>query len=78
MRTLVRSFLLKEVHGWDHESALVAYLERCPNVRQQLGFKTVPDQSTLWRTWHQRFPTILQETIQKGARAILIKAAPER
>jgi len=77
MRTLVRSFLLKEVHGWDHESALVAYLERSPNVRQQLGFETVPDQSTLWRTWHRRFPTILQETIQKGSRAILIKAEDE-
>ena len=77
MRTLVRSFLLKEVHGWEHESALVAYLERKPNVRQQLGFETVPDQSTLWRTWHRRFPTIHRETIQKGARAILIKAEDE-
>jgi len=77
MGTLVRSFLLKEVHGWEHESALVAYLERYPNVRQKLGFETVPDQSTLWRTWHRRFPTTLQETIQKGARAILIKAEDE-
>lgn len=77
MRTLVRSFLLKEVHGWDHESALIAYIERNPNVRQQLGFETIPDQSTLWRTWHRRFPTTLQETVQKGARAILIKAEDE-
>jgi IS4 transposase len=77
MRTLVRLFLLKEVHGWKHETSLVEYLELYPNVRQQLDFETVPDQSTLWRTWHRRFPTTLQETIQKGARAILIKAEDE-
>jgi IS4 transposase len=77
MRTLVRTFLLKEVHGWEHESALVAYLECHPNVRQKIGFGTVPDQSTLWRTWHRRFPTTLQKTIQKGSRAILIKAEDE-
>jgi len=77
MRTLVRLFLLKEVYGWEHETSLVEYLERYPNVWQQLGFETVPDQSTLWRTWHRRFPTALRETIQKGARAILIKAEDE-
>ena len=77
MRTLVRLFLLKEVHGWEHETSLIEYLEHSPKVRQKLGCETVPDQSTLWRTWHRRFPTTLQETIQKGARAILIKAEDE-
>ncbi len=77
MRTLVRLSLLKEVHGWEHETSLVEYLERYPNVRQQIDFETVPDQSTLWRTWHRRLPTTLRETIQKGARAILIKAEDE-
>ena len=41
---------------------------------RQLGFETVPDQSTLWRTWHRRFSTDLQETIQECARTILVQA----
>jgi len=34
----------------------------------------MPDQSTLWRSWHQRFTTELRETIETAARTILIKA----
>ncbi len=36
--------------------------------------ETVPDQSTLWRSWHERFTTKLRETIETAARIILIKA----
>ncbi|WP_144240129.1 transposase [Haladaptatus cibarius] len=70
MTTLVRAFLLKEVYGWEHETALIEYLKQNPSIRQRLGFSVVLDQSTLWRTWHQRFPTDLQETILEGARII--------
>lgn len=75
MEPLFRTFLLKELHGWTHETALVDYLQETPRVRQQLGFESLPDQSTLWRTWHQRFTAYLRETIQTAARTILIKAA---
>jgi len=34
----------------------------------------VPDRSTLWRSWHERFSIELRETVQKAARTILIKA----
>jgi len=34
----------------------------------------VPDQSTLWRSWNERFTRELRETVQKAARTILIKA----
>ncbi len=34
----------------------------------------VPDQSTLWRSWHQRFTTDLCETVETAARTILINA----
>jgi hypothetical protein len=34
----------------------------------------VPDQSTLWRSWHHRFTTELQDTVETAARTILIKA----
>ncbi len=77
MCMLTRIFLLKEAYGWDHETALLKHLKRRPMIRQQLGFETPPDQSTLWRTWHCRFSPDLQETIKKSARLILINANRE-
>ena len=73
MEQLVRVFLLKELHGWEHESVLAANLDRRSSVRKHLGSESVPDQSTLWRTWHQRFEPDLRETIQTAARSILIQ-----
>ena len=66
--------MLKELHGWEHESALVEYLHWRSSVRKRLGFESVPDQSTLWRTWYHRFVPDLRETIQTAARTILIQA----
>ncbi|WP_092664785.1 transposase [Halorientalis persicus] len=74
METLFRLFLLKECHGWDHETALVEYLCQHPDLCEQIGLNSVPDQSTLWRSWHQRFTTELQDTVETAARTILIKA----
>jgi len=53
METLFRVFVLKELHGWDYETALVEYLGRHPALCEHLGLETVPDQSTLWRSWHE-------------------------
>jgi len=74
MDTLFRIFILKEFHGWSHETALVRYLIHRPELCEQLGFETVPDQSTLWRSWHERFTADLRETVETAARTILIKA----
>jgi len=74
MEALFRVFVLKELHGWDHETALVEYLERRPALCDQLDLETVPDQSTLWRSWHERFSDGLRETVLMAARTILIKA----
>ncbi|MBB6647764.1 transposase [Halobellus ruber] len=74
MDTLFRVFVLKELHGWEHETALVDYLGTRPELCEQLGFETIPDQSTLWRSWHERFTTDLRETVETAARTILIKA----
>jgi len=38
------------------------------------GLETVPEQSTLWRSWHTRFTNTLRKTVKKAARTILIKA----
>ena len=74
METLFRLFLLKECHGWDHETALVEYLTQHPDFREQIGLESVPNQSTLWRSWHHRFTADLQDIIRTAARTILIKA----
>lgn len=74
MITLFRVFVLKELHGWDHETALVEYLKHCPKLCEQLDFEAIPDQSTLWRSWHERFTVDLRETVEMAARTVLIKA----
>jgi hypothetical protein len=74
MDALFRVFLHRELHGWAHETALIEYLERCQERREQLGVESVPDQSTLWRSWHKRFTTEFRETVQNATRTILIKA----
>ncbi|RLM89149.1 transposase [Haloarcula sp. Atlit-7R] len=74
MAQLFRLFLLKELHGWTHETALLTYLTHRPELCEQLGIETVPDQSTLWRSWHNRFTAELRETVEAAARTILIKA----
>ena len=73
MGTLFRIFVLKECHGWSHEPALVKYFYHRPELCKQLNLGTVLDQSTLWRSWHQRFSPELRETVQSAARTILIK-----
>jgi len=77
MEILFRLFLLKECHGWDHETALVEYLTQHPDFCEQMGLESVPNQSTLWRSWHKRFTPDLQDTVETAARTILIKAQNE-
>ena len=74
METLFRLFLLKECHGWNHETALIKYLTKHPELCERIGLESVPDQSTLWRSWHHRFTTEFQDTVETAARTILIKA----
>ncbi|UHQ98181.1 transposase (plasmid) [Natrinema zhouii] len=74
METLFRLFLLKECHGWDHETALVEYLTQHPDFCEQISLDSVPNQSTLWRSWHHRFTAGLQDTVETAAQTILIKA----
>jgi hypothetical protein len=52
----------------------LTFLRQRPEPRCELGFERMPDQSTLWRSWHQRFTTELRGTVETAARTILIKA----
>jgi hypothetical protein len=74
MAQLMRVFLLKQLHGWNHETTLVEYLQQHSTLRRELGFESVPDQSTLWRSWRYRFTVDLRETVETVVRMILIKA----
>lgn len=74
MDSLFRVFVLKECHRWDHETALVNHLNCHPNLCEGLGLETIPNQSTLWRSWHTRFTANLRETVETAARTILINA----
>lgn len=76
METLFRLFLLKECHGWDHETALVEYLSQYPDLCEQLDLEGVPDQSTLWRSWHRRFTSGLRDTVETAARNDLCRRVP--
>ncbi|ELY69603.1 transposase (TCE33) [Natrinema pellirubrum DSM 15624] len=74
MDTLFRVFVLKELHKWDHETVLVEFLDCHPGLHEQLGLDSIPTQSTLWRSWHERFTAELRETVETAARTILINA----
>ncbi len=74
MDTLFRIFVLKELHGWQHETSLLKYLNSHPALCERIGLGSVPNQSTLWRTRSERFTRDLCKTVQKVARTILIKA----
>ncbi|GAA0251095.1 hypothetical protein GCM10009000_079390 [Halobacterium noricense] len=74
MVLLMRLFLLKELHGWNHETALVEYLQQRPSLCHRLNVESIPDQSTLWRSWKYRFTTDLKDMMKTAAKTILIKA----
>nr|WP_241432473.1 transposase [Natrinema gari] len=65
MERLFRLFLLKERYDWDHETTLVEYLTQHPDLRGRRGLETVPDQSTLWRSWHHRFTAALRGAVER-------------
>ena len=58
MATLFRLFVLKELHGWDHETALVEYLKRQSDICEQLGIgsRSVDAVAKLAHTLHRRSP----------------------
>jgi putative transposase len=70
---LVRACLLKEINGWD-ETALYDHLRAHPSLRRSLGFETLPNQSTFWRAWNERFSAELRDAVQECADRIITVA----
>jgi len=73
MAVLVRAFMIEEINGWD-ETALHDHLRANPSLRQDLGFETLPDQSTLWRGWNERFSAELRDAVRNCADSIVTVA----
>ena len=73
MALLMRAFILKEINNWD-ETALHDHLRAHPSLRQDLGFETLPDQSTFWRAWNERFSAELRDAVEECADAIVMAA----
>jgi putative transposase len=73
MALLVSTFIIEEINGWD-ETALHDHLRANPSPRQSLGFETLPNQSTFWRAWNERFSAELRDAVQECADAIVMAA----
>jgi len=48
VETLFRALVSKELHELEHQTALLEYLDSYSELRERLGFETVPDQSIPW------------------------------
>jgi putative transposase len=73
MALLARAFIIEKINGWD-ETALHDYLRTNPSLRRNLGFETLPDQSTFWRAWNHRFSEDLRDAIRECADGIVTAA----
>jgi putative transposase len=69
----IRASLIKEINGWD-ETPLHDHLRANPSLRQNFGFESLPNQSTFWRAWNERFSAELCDTVQECADRIITAA----
>ncbi len=67
---MVRAFIGKHALGMSTETALRRRLRTDPYLAGRLGFETIPDQSTLWRTWNTRFDADLRGAIRTAGAAV--------
>lgn len=68
-----RAHVLRCLHGWRNETALHRYLCQNPFLVSTLGFDSIPDQSTLWRAWNERFTEPVREAIRTAAERLTPK-----
>ncbi|MGN8215884.1 transposase [Halococcus salifodinae] len=73
MALLVRAFIIEKINGWD-ETALHDHLRANPSLCRDLGFESLPNQSTFWRAWNERFSEDLRDAVQKCADSIVTAA----
>lgn len=75
---IVRALMLMDLHGWEHETAFVRYLEEYSDLVTALGFEDIPDQATLWRARHERFSDEMLQSITECVVSIRVLAGEHR
>ena len=75
---MLRALMLMHLHGWEHETPLVTYLDEQEGLADALGFESVPSQATFWRARHERFSRDLLRAIKQCADFVRIHAAWNR
>jgi len=68
---LIKCHLVRLVKGWESEQAVVTFLEEHPNLAVLMRLEEVPDQSTLWRAWNDRFTDELRDSCRRAAQRIV-------
>lgn len=63
--------LIRLYHNWSHETALCKYLDAEPAVLDALSVETAPDQSTLYKTWHDRFTETYRDTLRETVEIVV-------
>ena len=63
-------FVPKELHGWEHETALVDYRNHRSEFCEQL--LRIPDRSTLWHSWHERSTVDLRDDLEGVSTTVLL------
>ena len=75
---MLRALMLMYLHGWEHETPLVTYLDEHEGLADALGFESVPSQTTMWRARHERFNQELRRAIKQCADFVRIHATWNR
>jgi putative transposase len=71
---MVRALMIMHLHGWEHETALAAYLTKRKDLSEALGFESVPNQSTFWRAQNERFSEELCDAIRRWTDIVITAA----
>lgn len=67
MEPVVRAHLWRLANGWDSHPRFRRDLQHNPVFLSRIGFDELPDQSTLWRAWNERFSPPLRAAIREAA-----------
>jgi putative transposase len=66
-----RAHLLRIYHDWKHETALHGYLADEPRLVDEIGFDSLPNQSTLYEAWHKRFSEKYRDELTQTVETVI-------
>lgn len=66
-----RAHLIRLYHGWEHETALHRYLSDEPQLVATIGLNSLPNQSTLYTAWNDRFSAVFREDLRHTVETVI-------